>query len=92
MDSCDIISSQIFELLKYPVICKYDTKEVLYIVEVFDVPFEDFDRVGKIIFDYSNDHVTQFGTFFCARVYGLRRSRRKTEQLIKELGKKDGTN
>ena len=69
MDSCDIISSQIFELLKYPVICKYDTKEVLYIVEVFDVPFEDFDRVEKIIFDYSNDHVTQFGTFCIPVIY-----------------------
>jgi len=28
-------------------------------------------------------------TSFCARVYGLRRSRRKTEQLIEELKKTD---
>lgn len=28
-------------------------------------------------------------TSFCARIYGLRRSRRKTEALIRELEKKD---
>jgi len=31
-------------------------------------------------------------TSFCARIYGLRRSRRKTEKLIQELSKQDTNN
>jgi predicted site-specific integrase-resolvase len=47
------------------------------IIEV--VNYED-DKKDDLIQDF-----VSIITSFCARIYGLRRSKRKTEQLIKEL-------
>lgn len=67
--SCDIISAQLFELLHYPIICEYDAQEELYFVQIFDVPFEQFDKVENIVFEYSNSHVNEFGTFCIPILY-----------------------
>ena len=67
--SCDTISTQLFELLHYPIICEYDTQEELYFVQIFGVPFEQFDKVENIVFEYSNSHVNEFGTFCIPILY-----------------------
>jgi len=55
------------------------------------IMFEDQERKIEVVNymeDKKEDLIQDFVsiiTSFCARIYGLRRSRRKTEQLIKEL-------
>ena len=65
---------------------------VNYIKKLLNAQGRDIEIVNEVI-DDREDLVQDFVsviTSFCTRLYGLRRSRRKTEQLIKELGKKDG--
>lgn len=53
--------------------------------------FEDVGKEIEVVNEAGNDKDDLMQDFisiitsFCARIYGLRRSRRKTEQLIKEL-------
>ena len=67
---------------------------VNYIKKLLNAQGRDIEIVNEVV-ENKEDLIQDFVsiiTSFCARVYGLRRSRRKTEQLIKELEKKDGTN
>ena len=66
---------------------------VNYIKKLLNAQGRDIEIVNEVV-ENKEDLIQDFVsiiTSFCARVYGLRRSRRKTEQLIKELEKKDGT-
>ena len=65
-----------------------------YIKKLLNAQGRDIEIVNEVV-ENKEDLIQDFVsiiTSLCARVYGLRRSKRKTEQLIKELGKKDGTN
>lgn len=67
---------------------------VNYIKKLLNAQGRDIEIVNEVV-ENKEDLIQDFVsiiTSFCARVYGLRRSRRKTEQLIKELEKKDGIN
>lgn len=64
---------------------------VNYIKKLLNSQGRDIEIVNEVIED-KQDLIQDFVsviTSFCARVYGLRRSRRKTEQLIEKLKKKD---
>lgn len=78
LSSCDTISTQLFELLHYSIICEYDTQEELYFVQIFGVPFEQFDKVENIVFEYSNSHVNEFGTFCIPILYTPEQSKMST--------------
>lgn len=58
-----------------------------YIKELWDGELVIINEVTEDEKDLMQDFVSLV-TSFTARLYGLRRSKRKTEQLIKELGKK----
>lgn len=66
---------------------------VNYIKKLLNAQGRDIEIVNEVV-ENKEDLIQDFVsiiTSFCARVYGLRRSRRKTEQLIQELEKNDGT-
>lgn len=80
-----------YKISEYAKLKRVQYRTVWNWVKAGKVKSERTETGGVIIIDDIQDDLiadfTVIITSFCARLYGLRRTKRKTEQLIKELEK-----
>jgi len=60
---CRRIKTDLGEVLSFPVECSYDVGEGMFFPQIYNVPFEAFDEVRAKVFDYSDRHYEELGTF-----------------------------